>query len=343
MGINIEKYSNISKREFEVEIITPLFLGGADKVNSEIRAASIKGALRFWWRALYGYKFNSIEEMAHKENKIFGSTENKSSFSIMVDENLESILKNLDKGKTFKAESKGKVFYLGIIDYLTIGLHKPNKKVKRKLEYIKKYFKDKQKFNLTLTFYNQNYRDEILNSFYALIKYGSLGAKARNGFGSLYVKDLPSVDIKNDKDTLDFTAFSSKSKLFIGTEQNSWEDALSEIGMIYKDARLSKDIEKKHSFDKRALIAMPIESKFEEIPSYIRKGRHTKPYFLHVNKLSNGKYQGQILFLPYNYNSNTKSPNKKPNHEVKGEKEEYNQVHETMCKYFAEKLQEVEL
>jgi CRISPR/Cas system CMR-associated protein Cmr1 (group 7 of RAMP superfamily) len=42
LGINIEQYSNISKEEFEIEIVTPLFLGGADKSKSEIRPASIK-------------------------------------------------------------------------------------------------------------------------------------------------------------------------------------------------------------------------------------------------------------------------------------------------------------
>ncbi len=35
----------------EFEVVTPLFLGGADQ-NSELRAASIKGALRHWYRAL---------------------------------------------------------------------------------------------------------------------------------------------------------------------------------------------------------------------------------------------------------------------------------------------------
>lgn len=50
---------------------------------------------------------------------------------------------------------------------------------------------------------------------------------------------------------------------------------------------------------------MPIESKFERnIPQFIKNGRHAKPYFLHVNKTPDGKYQGQILFLPYQYKAN---------------------------------------
>jgi len=34
--------------------------------------------------------------------------------------------------------------------------------------------------------------------------------------------------------------------------------------------------------------------------------RHSKPYFLHVKKKENDRYQGQILFLPYSYYKNSK-------------------------------------
>jgi CRISPR-associated protein Cmr1 len=36
----------------DFEILTPMFLGGADQNKAELRAPSIKGALRFWYRAL---------------------------------------------------------------------------------------------------------------------------------------------------------------------------------------------------------------------------------------------------------------------------------------------------
>lgn len=39
--------------EASFEIVTPMFIGGADPSDSpELRPPSIKGALRFWWRAL---------------------------------------------------------------------------------------------------------------------------------------------------------------------------------------------------------------------------------------------------------------------------------------------------
>ena len=42
----------INTLEVPFRIVTPMFLGGADQKASIIRPSSIKGALRFWWRAL---------------------------------------------------------------------------------------------------------------------------------------------------------------------------------------------------------------------------------------------------------------------------------------------------
>ena len=58
-------------------IVTPLFLGGADnKSEAELRPASIKGALRFWWRALrWGKGVTDVGELKKKEDRLFGSSE----------------------------------------------------------------------------------------------------------------------------------------------------------------------------------------------------------------------------------------------------------------------------
>ena len=148
MGINIEQYSNLPKEEFEVEIITPLFLGGADKVKSEIRPASIKGAIRFWWRALYGYKFDSIEEMAEQEGLIFGSTEMKSSFSIIVDESLISKSSDLKKVKTLIKV----IFLYGLIKYYLKLMIKMILKLLIKRILQKKFIKNIRKCQITKKF-----------------------------------------------------------------------------------------------------------------------------------------------------------------------------------------------
>lgn len=58
-----------------------MFLAGADGKTPELRASSIKGALRFWWRALNGHL--SLKELKEREGKIFGNTEQQSRVIIL--------------------------------------------------------------------------------------------------------------------------------------------------------------------------------------------------------------------------------------------------------------------
>lgn len=67
---------------FECEIVTPMFLGGADGKMPELRAPSLKGMLRFWWRAMNGHL--TKEQLAVREGAIFGDTTRRSCFSIQI-------------------------------------------------------------------------------------------------------------------------------------------------------------------------------------------------------------------------------------------------------------------
>lgn len=61
---------------FTCETITPMFLSGADGTTPELRAPSIKGALRFWWRAMNGHL--GLNDMKKVEGEIFGDTKQRS-------------------------------------------------------------------------------------------------------------------------------------------------------------------------------------------------------------------------------------------------------------------------
>ncbi|GMV43318.1 MAG: hypothetical protein AMXMBFR64_50340 [Myxococcales bacterium] len=60
-----------------VGLVTPLFGGSAvaRRVDREswLRPASVRGALRFWWRAVYGHTFRDCKSMRDAEDVIFGS------------------------------------------------------------------------------------------------------------------------------------------------------------------------------------------------------------------------------------------------------------------------------
>ncbi|WP_045118687.1 type III-B CRISPR module RAMP protein Cmr1 [Haliangium ochraceum] len=61
----------------DYELVTPAFIGGADNQTGfpELRVPSIKGALRFWWRALRWRQGISVAQLREQEARLFGSAD----------------------------------------------------------------------------------------------------------------------------------------------------------------------------------------------------------------------------------------------------------------------------
>jgi CRISPR-associated protein Cmr1 len=60
--------------EVELEAVTPLWIGGASR-QAELRPPSVRGALRFWFRALAGGLMGeSLSDIAAAEGAVFGNT-----------------------------------------------------------------------------------------------------------------------------------------------------------------------------------------------------------------------------------------------------------------------------
>lgn len=64
-------------REIEAtfRVVTPMFISGADQSKAELRLPSIKGALRFWWRALAWERLGDLGSIRAEEARLFGSTD----------------------------------------------------------------------------------------------------------------------------------------------------------------------------------------------------------------------------------------------------------------------------
>ncbi|HXH09568.1 MAG TPA: type III-B CRISPR module RAMP protein Cmr1 [Alphaproteobacteria bacterium] len=70
-----------------LETVTPLFMGGADpRDGPELRPASFRGVLRFWWRALLAGVMGDadLEALRQEETAVFGQTENGSPIVVRV-------------------------------------------------------------------------------------------------------------------------------------------------------------------------------------------------------------------------------------------------------------------
>lgn len=64
----------MAQLEFTLRVVSPMFLNGADTRQPEMRAASVRGQLRYWLRAILGAQTDDFNQIWERENAVFGST-----------------------------------------------------------------------------------------------------------------------------------------------------------------------------------------------------------------------------------------------------------------------------
>jgi len=81
-------YPETTSQSYTIKVITPLFGGGVEAgINDPvtlIRPSSIRGHLRFWWRATRGACCSSVAELRQREGEIWGTTDNPSPVILQV-------------------------------------------------------------------------------------------------------------------------------------------------------------------------------------------------------------------------------------------------------------------
>ena len=189
----------MQKLEIVLKTSTPLIARGADNVTFELLPQSIKGVMRYWFRALAANvidinSFNRTSDnligLKKAEEELFGSTENRSPFDILVsyDERNRIYL-----GKFIQISGKEKFFFWNNKRNLTMnnlfyGIA-PNKKN----EEIPQVLRENSIIKIKLLF-KRKVSDDILNIFVLLWEfisvYGGFGAKSRKGLGSFKIDVL---------------------------------------------------------------------------------------------------------------------------------------------------------
>ena len=156
----------MEKLEVTFRIVTPMFLGGADpNIQAELREASVKGALRFWYRAIDpDYLIN--------EARIFGGSGKGEGQSLF--------LLRISGRRTAKTE--------WILDKQLQYLAFPFK-MKQNKRYLSESVKEDENLLLTLLFKdapeNSLDRKRIIASLWLLGHFGGLGSRSRRGFGTI--------------------------------------------------------------------------------------------------------------------------------------------------------------
>lgn len=236
-----------------LELITPLFMAGADGKTPELRPPSIKGMMRFWWRAVKG--IDDSGKMQKEEEKVFGGTGDVGKSKVSLKVNL--IIKPLDINEEEKGRLTGKHKGLGYLLY-SVNLGP------------RKFINPGYKFELILCSSDKKALREVVASLWCAVYLGGFGTRARRGAGNMIVSDIKGIDdilldfsprgpnpdevgswlIKNYASAVKLisgerpenfvTNYSnlSFSRFIISNHPiNSWVEALNSVGNIFEDFR----------------------------------------------------------------------------------------------------------
>lgn len=179
---------------FRMEVVTPLFLSGADQTQAELRAPSIKGALRFWFRAMMGGIVGAENTAAifAKEAELFGSTGGASHVAILAHQRGNANITPWDQlvGSLQWPASLGQLDPRQGMSYLGFSLKATRDRGARTC-----ILPDRSQFELTMIprypAASQSGIQTVLASLWLATTLGGFGSRSRRGFGALRVVHGP--------------------------------------------------------------------------------------------------------------------------------------------------------
>lgn len=163
----------MERLSFKLQVVTPLFMSGADQRKAELRPPSIRGALRFWFRALAGpvlsYDWRAVQQA---EALLFGSTDQSSCWFLRV--------RPFDRKASSIASFPPPLAYLG---YGPIGYEKSSKRYVAQ----RVYYPPGSSCQLEVgCFERDSSLAQLLGvTFWVWGHLGGLGSRVRRGFGAI--------------------------------------------------------------------------------------------------------------------------------------------------------------
>jgi len=311
----------MEKLEATFRIVTPMFIGGADQTPSDgIRPPSVKGALRFWWRALNWGRFRkeksdeeALKALHKEEGRLFGSAAKTEKgrqggqgvflLEVISQPGLGDFVNDWPKSHTKETKSKS--------GYLGLGLFEMNEHAQRKA------IKEDNEFSIRLLFKaNANKKEldrdikQVRLVLVALGLFGGLGSRSRRGFGSVALVNLDGKDIAPMQsiseykkvlgefllqivklsDLPPFTAFSAGMKVGHGNEGKQVRQVHSAAGNRYFDHRRGPG-------SPRGLAKRWLGLPLAGVDTPDKDKRRSSPLFFHMHPVGK-QFVCLNLFLP---------------------------------------------
>ncbi|MCU6711410.1 type III-B CRISPR module RAMP protein Cmr1 [Paenibacillus sp. J5C_2022] len=232
-------------QEYTIHVVSPMIWGDEGSRESIIddapfRSTSIRGQLRFWWRATRGAAYDNTAELRKQETILFGDPDFPSPLKVVVKE-LEKRLLGGEEKKNYEYSR-----FSDLPRYVTF----PFQESMREAVY--------GTFKLMITVpsdMKETYEQEICPAIWAWINFGGIGARTRRGCGSLYCQQFSPNENENIHAWYQHKASSYKlelpsiqteskhewpvlcSQLLCNPHKDSFNDAWKRVITVYKNFR----------------------------------------------------------------------------------------------------------
>ncbi len=263
MAVSLTRNHRREKIFLNCSFISPAFLGGADQ-QANLSVAPLKAALRYWWRVSGVHQIRDTEDMFKKESKIFGSTEESSGKSKIfvsisrTDLQIQKASSEIPQCSSIRhpevPQPVNALAYLG-----GMGIWEWQRS-QRKFLAKRSYF-SVGSFEVIISF-PETEISQLSPALRLFKKFGTLGSRSRNAFGSVTVKSekiilTESIQLQEWKDLFRFDypngLGADKSGLLAWQSKRifeKWEDAMHLLAESYVSLRTKSN----------PLFAFPTES-----------------------------------------------------------------------------------
>jgi CRISPR-associated protein Cmr1 len=181
-------------------LITPLFGGGVEPQRPDpvtvVRATSIRGQLRFWWRATRGGQYATVEQLKEAEDALWGAASGDGGGGPSL---VEVVVKDGAKGAsdvpfvvegTRQRPKLKKRFGSSVPEYAAFPLQPPQKEQVPEIEITPVWLN--VTFTLVIT-YPESQRADVEAALWAWETFGGIGGRTRRGFGALELLQVDGI------------------------------------------------------------------------------------------------------------------------------------------------------
>ncbi|NTW00341.1 MAG: type III-B CRISPR module RAMP protein Cmr1 [Oscillochloris sp.] len=198
--LTLKKRDGYITQQRSYKLITPLFGGGVEPQQPDpitvVRATSIRGQLRFWWRATRGGAYATLKELKDAEDNLWGAASSDggggpSKVEVVVKDGAKgaSDIPFVVEGTRYKPKLKRR-FGSSVPEYAAFPLQPPQKEQVPGMEITPVWLN--VTFTLVIT-YPADQRVAVEAALWAWETFGGIGARTRRGFGALELVQVDGV------------------------------------------------------------------------------------------------------------------------------------------------------